>query len=56
MHATHDLDLLHRIADRCVVFSEDHRIVADGTPEEILRDRRLLVEVNLVHPAAAAVG
>ena len=33
VHATHDLELLHRIADRCVVFSEDHRIVAEGPPE-----------------------
>src|SRR5262249_744978 len=26
IHATHDLEQLHRIADRCVVFGEDHRI------------------------------
>ncbi|GAA1855253.1 ABC transporter ATP-binding protein [Pseudonocardia ailaonensis] len=55
VHATHDLDLLHRIADRCVVFSEEHRIVAEGTPGEILADRDLLVAVNLVHPAAGSV-
>jgi cobalt/nickel transport system ATP-binding protein len=55
VHATHDLDLLHRIADRCVVFSEEHRIVAEGTPEEILADRDLLVAVNLVHPSAASL-
>ena len=52
VHATHDLDLLHRIADRAVVFGEDHRVVADGTPEQVLADHDLLVEVNLVHPAA----
>jgi cobalt/nickel transport system ATP-binding protein len=47
--ATHDLDGLDRVADRCLVFAEDHRIVAAGTPAEILADPRLLLEVNLVH-------
>lgn len=51
VHATHDLDLLHRIADRCIVFGEDHRIVGAGTPEEILDDRDMLIAVNLIHPA-----
>ena len=47
--ATHDLDVLGEIADRCVVFAEDHTVVADGTPGEVLADRDLLVSVNLVH-------
>lgn len=47
--ATHDLDSLERLADRCVVFSEDHRIVAEGTPAEVLAQRDLLLEVNLIH-------
>ncbi len=50
VHATHDLDLLDRIADRAVVFSEAHRVVADGPPADVLGDRQLLVDVNLVHP------
>lgn len=49
VHATHDLDTLYRIADRCLVFSEDHRIMAEGTPEETLADRDLLLHVNLIH-------
>ncbi len=28
--ATHDLDTLEVLADRCVVFSEDHRLVGEG--------------------------
>ena len=48
--ATHDLDALRETADRCVVFSEEHRVVADGPTEEILLDRQLLLDVNLVHP------
>lgn len=47
--ATHDLDSLERLADRCVVFNEDHRIVAEGTPAEVLAQRDLLLEVNLIH-------
>jgi cobalt/nickel transport system ATP-binding protein len=47
--ATHDLDGLDRVADRCAVFGEDHRIAAEGTPAEILADSDLLLGVNLVH-------
>ena len=46
--ATHSLDTLDVLADRCVVFSEDHRVVADGPPAAILADRELLESVNLV--------
>lgn len=46
--ATHDLDALDVLADRCVVFSEDHRIVAEGTPDQVLADRELLLSVNLI--------
>jgi cobalt/nickel transport system ATP-binding protein len=47
--ATHDLASLDTLADRCLVFSEQHRIVADGSPDEILGDRHLLLSVNLIH-------
>lgn len=47
--ATHDLATLDLLADRCIVFSEEHRIAAAGPPGEILADRDLLVGVNLVH-------
>ena len=47
--ATHDLDTLDRLADRCVVFSEDHRVAAEGPTARILGDEELLVAVNLVH-------
>lgn len=49
VHATHDLESLERLADRCVVFGEDHRIRDEGTPAEILARRDLLLEVNLIH-------
>lgn len=50
--ATHDLDSLHRLADRCLVFGEDHRIVAEGRPADVLARRDLLLEVNLIHDRA----
>ena len=36
------------MVDRIVLFSEDHQIVADGTPVEILQQTDLLKSVNLV--------
>ena len=47
--ATHDLEHLGMLADRCAVFSEEHRLVAAGPTNEILADRSLLRSVNLVH-------
>ncbi|MGC9666442.1 energy-coupling factor ABC transporter ATP-binding protein [Planosporangium sp. 12N6] len=47
--ATHDLDALETIADRCLVFAEDHTISRVGTPDEILADRELLLRANLIH-------
>jgi cobalt/nickel transport system ATP-binding protein len=49
VHATHDLGTLYRIADRCIVFNEDHRVAAEGTPREVLADREQLLQVNLIH-------
>lgn len=48
--ATHDLDVVEEIADRVVVFDEEHRLVADGPPRQILRDKDLLLQVNLIDP------
>jgi len=47
--ATHDLDVLDALADRCLVFSEQHRIVLEGPPREVLANRDFLLEVNLIH-------
>jgi len=46
--ATHNLDIVEEIADRVVVFSENHRLAAVGKPAEILSNRELLLGVNLV--------
>lgn len=47
--ATQDLDIVADIADRVLVFSEDHHLVAEGTPVDILTDRDLLLRCNLIH-------
>jgi cobalt/nickel transport system ATP-binding protein len=47
--ATHDLTAAAESADRIVVLSEDHTIVADGTPAAVLAQRELLLSVNLIH-------
>jgi cobalt/nickel transport system ATP-binding protein len=58
--ATHDLALAGLIAQRVCAFDESHRIVAEGEPDAILSDTKLLAECNLIHehrhphPGAAA--
>jgi cobalt/nickel transport system ATP-binding protein len=47
--ATHDLNIVESIADRVYVLNEEHRVVAAGTPDEILSDHRLLIACNLMH-------
>ncbi len=47
--ATHDLAIAEEIASKIYVFSEDHQIIASGTPEEILSDHDLLHQCNLGH-------
>jgi len=47
--ATHDLDIVEEIADRVVMFCEDHEITAEGAPRELLSDYDRLVECNLIH-------
>ena len=47
---THELEIVPVIAQRVVVIGEERRILADGTPDRILRDRELLIQANLIHP------
>ena len=47
--ATHDLNLVPDLADRVLIFSEQHRIVAEGSTQTLLADADLLVRVNLIH-------
>ena len=45
---THNLDIVYEIADRVIVFNEDHKIVAQGSPQDILSNKELLLSVNLI--------
>jgi cobalt/nickel transport system ATP-binding protein len=47
--ATHDLSIVDEIAERILILDEDHRLVADGPGDEILRDQELLLKANLIH-------
>ena len=47
--ATHDLNIVESIADKVYVIDEDHHIVAEGAPDEILSDHSLLIACNLMH-------
>jgi cobalt/nickel transport system ATP-binding protein len=46
--ATHDLGDLRDIADRCYIL-DSGSLAAEGSPDNILRDRDLLHRTNLVH-------
>jgi cobalt/nickel transport system ATP-binding protein len=50
--ATHQLDVLPRLADRALVLGEDHRPATDGPLAAVLDDRDLLLSVNLIHEHA----
>jgi cobalt/nickel transport system ATP-binding protein len=54
--ATHDLSIVPEIADRVLVMGEDHRLWAQGMPDEILSNLDLLLEVNLIHEHTHAHG
>jgi cobalt/nickel transport system ATP-binding protein len=47
--ATHDLSIVEAIADRVLVLNEEHRLVAEGTPADILGNADLLLSANLIH-------
>lgn len=47
--ASHDLDLVERVADRVVILNEQHAVAARGLTAEILENKSLLLEVNLIH-------
>jgi cobalt/nickel transport system ATP-binding protein len=47
--ATHDLSIVEEIADRIYILDEEHHLVAEGKPSQLLQDTELLVACNLVH-------
>ena len=47
--ASHDLTFVSEIANRAMVLSEEHKLVADAPVMNILNDLDLLLSVNLIH-------
>lgn len=50
--ATHDLAIAGDIAERAIVFSEDHTVAADGPFQDVIANDELLLGVNLIHEHA----
>jgi cobalt/nickel transport system ATP-binding protein len=48
--STHHLDIVADLADRVIVLNDEHTIVADGTPADILGNNQLLLDANLIDP------
>lgn len=46
---THDLAIIEDISDRTIVLGEDHRLLTEETPYKILKDRKTLLNANLIH-------
>ena len=46
---THDISLVKKIASRVVVLGEDHRLIADGMPPDVIADHELLHKANIIH-------
>lgn len=47
--ATHDLGIIGDISDRTIVFGEDHAVLLDDTPWEVLKNTEVLLRANLIH-------
>jgi cobalt/nickel transport system ATP-binding protein len=47
--STHDLSIVSDIASKVYVLGEDHRLLAEGAPDEVLLNHELLFKANLVH-------
>lgn len=47
--ATHDLEIAYLVAHQCYVLGEDHSLLQEGQPQEVLEDQGLLIEANLIH-------
>ena len=50
--ATHDLGIIEDISDRTVVLGEDHRVMLEETPWEVLKNSEALLKANLIHTHA----
>ena len=47
--ATHDLGIIEDISDRTIVLGEDHRVLLEGKPWDIMENTDALLHANLIH-------
>lgn len=47
--ATHDLGIIQDISDKTIVLGEDHRVMLEGRPWEVIRNTDALLQANLIH-------
>ncbi|MEW6676152.1 MAG: ATP-binding cassette domain-containing protein [Nitrospirota bacterium] len=47
--ATNDLGIIEDISDRTIVLGEDHRILLEGKPWDVMKDTDVLLHANLIH-------
>lgn len=50
--ATHDLGIIEDVSDRTVVLGEDHKILFEDGPWEVLKNTDVLLRANLIHKHA----
>ena len=46
--ATHLLELVEHLQSRCIVLSEEHRLLRDASCREVLEDKDMLLRANLI--------
>lgn len=54
--STHDLSLVSKICSRIYLLSEEKTVRAEGKPQELLKDRKLLEELNLAEVEKPGTG
>jgi cobalt/nickel transport system ATP-binding protein len=54
--STHDIALLSELADRVLVISEDHKLIADCNVQKLLKRTDFLLKHNLMHSHAHLHG
>ena len=47
--ATHDLGIIQDISDKTIVLGEDHRVMLEGKPWEVIKNTNSLLQANLIH-------
>ena len=47
--ATHDLSVAYETCERAIVLNEKHQLIYDGDIEELMKNKDILIQANLIH-------